>query len=76
MEIVMESWIARNALEHDKFGDPILRQREKIVEEVNWLRTKHNTTIQNTLSNEELMQVPTKNLIMMREQIKMCQVTR
>jgi adenine-specific DNA methylase len=72
----MESWFAINALEYDRFGNPVTRQREKIVEEINWLRTKHITVFENTMSNEEIMQVPTENLIMMREQIKMVPVTR
>jgi hypothetical protein len=70
---VLESWYTRNAHEHDTQGDPVLRRKEKISDQILWMKSKVDKTFKNSWSQiekQDLLKLPIENLNMMLEQIK------
>jgi hypothetical protein len=71
----IESWYARNEMEHDKLGDPTLRIKDKMSDQIKWelkqLSESENEDVWTKITKEQLLEMPKENLEMMLIQIQM-----
>jgi hypothetical protein len=68
---VLESWQIRNNAEHDKAGDPIKRQKEKLCEQILWTKqqiAQSKNFPLNGITEQDLKELPVANLALMAEQ--------
>jgi hypothetical protein len=71
-EFILSSWFARNETEHNKNNNPILQAKTKLVEQIEWIKTKIGNFQSNpyeTTTQEELMDLPIDNLHMILDNI-------
>jgi hypothetical protein len=69
----LDSWYIRNEGEHEMENNPIVRSKEKIVEEIRWTMSKYKENIPKVyldMTEEELIALPKDNLSIMAVQMK------
>jgi hypothetical protein len=72
-DFVRSSWKIRNDGEHDNNGDPLRKQKEKLIRKILWCKTQINTFPNNYLRNltaESLQGLPLENLKMTDSQFQ------
>jgi hypothetical protein len=70
---VLDMWFARNECEHNLNNKSTEISKQKLVEQIVWLKEKINANIAHPYKDTDetlLMQLPTTNLNIMVEQIK------
>jgi hypothetical protein len=70
---VLNSWQTRNEIEHDNTGDPTRRQKEKLCEQILWIKSQINQSKKYPLqgiTEDTLKELPIENLVVMAEQIQ------
>jgi ribonuclease HI len=72
-KFVLLSWTIRNNVEHDNEGEPLKRRKEKLVEQIMWIKSHIKEDKEYPLKNikkEDIMSMPIENIAAMAEQIK------
>jgi hypothetical protein len=72
-QFVLECWFTRNESEHDNENNPVLRTKEKLLEEIMWVIRKIPNEVDHPYKDTNeitMLTMPVNNLTMLLEQVK------